>query len=133
MSRYGAGRAILIGTLAAAAFEQDPEAMQANGELIQRLAAYSGIGPDIRIEGGAGLVEARFLESSDALALIAINHAEAPERVTFSFARNIPEAIWQNMETGTAVDFLLTPDGPKYTRTFPARDVMVLVIKQKYR
>jgi beta-galactosidase len=131
LSRYGAGRAILIGTLAAAAFEQDPESMPANAELIQRLLAYAGIGPEVRIEGGAGLVEARFLESSDALLLIAINHAETPERVTLEFGRDVPEAIWQNMETGSGVDFVLTAAGPRYTRTFGGRDVMVLVISKK--
>ena len=73
--RYGSGRAILIGTFPSAAFEQDPEKMRATGELLQRLVAAAGVVPEIRIDGAAGLVEARFLESLDAIVLIAINHA----------------------------------------------------------
>ena len=96
----GSGRAILIGTFPSAAFEQDPDKMRSRGELLQRLIASAGVAPEIRIEGGAGRVEARFLESSNAIVLIAINHGDAAERVTFNFGPDVPEAIWQNMETG---------------------------------
>ena len=71
------------------------------------------------------LVEARFLESADAFLLIAINHAENPKHVTLTFPPDIPEAIWQNMETGAAVNFVLGPNGPIYTRSFAPRGVMV--------
>ena len=42
MSTYGTGRAILIGSFPSAAFEQQPETMRANGELLQRLVASAG-------------------------------------------------------------------------------------------
>lgn len=133
MSAYGAGRAILIGSFPSAAFEQDPVTMRASGDLLQRLAAVAGIAPEVRIEGAPGLVEARFLESPAAIVLIAINHADTPQKVTMSFAADVPEAIWQNMETGAAVSFVQGPDGPVYTHAFAARDVMVLVRGKRLR
>jgi hypothetical protein len=127
LSRYGEGRAILIGTFPSAAFEQDPEKMRATGELLQRLVAYAGVKPDVHIEGAPGLVEARFLESAGAIVLIALNHSDTAQKVTFSFAPSIPEAIWQNMETGSQVSFVQGPNGPTYTHTFGPRDAIVLV------
>ena len=132
-SPQGSGRAILIGTFPSAAFEQDPEKMRRTGEFLQRLIATAGITPEIRIDGGAGRVEARFLESSNALVLIAINHGDTAERVTLKFAPDVPEAIWQNMETGSAVNFVQGPDGPTYSHAFGARDVMVLVRGKRLR
>jgi hypothetical protein len=133
MTTQGKGRAVLIGTYPSAAFEQDPEKMRSTGELLQRLIASAGVAPEIRIDGGAGRVEARFLESSNAIVLIAINHGDSAERVTFKFAPEVPEAIWQNMETGAAVNFVQGPDGPTYVHAFGARDVMVLVRGKRLR
>jgi beta-galactosidase len=132
-AHQGSGRAILIGTFPSAAFEQDPEKMRATGELLQRLVASAGVAPEIRIDGGAGRVEARFLESSDAIVLIAINHGDSAERVTFRFGPDVPEAIWQNMETGAAVNFVQGADGPTYAHSFGPRDVMVLVRGKRLR
>src|SRR6185503_3295361 len=114
----GTGRAILVGTFPSAAFEQDPDKMRGTGELLQRLIASAGVAPEIGIDGGAGRVEARFLESSNAIVLIAINHADTAERVTFKFGPDVPEAIWQNMETGAAVNFVQGPNGPTYAHAF---------------
>jgi hypothetical protein len=133
LSKYGAGRAILIGSFPAAAFEQDPEKARLGGDLLARLTELAGVRPEVRIDGAAGLVEARFLESSDALLLIAINHAETPQKVKLTFTHEIPEAIWQNMETGASVHFVAGPEGPSYTHAFAARDVLVLMIKKALR
>jgi hypothetical protein len=85
------------------------------------------------IDGGQDNVEAHWLESPDALLLIAINHASEPRDVTLTFAPAIPEAIWQNMLTGSAVNFVAGPKGPVYTRTFAARDVLVLMIRKRWK
>ena len=133
LSNYGSGRAVLIGTFPSAAFEGDPVKLRATGELLQRLVASAGVAPEVRIDGAAGLVEARFLESSDALVLIAINHDESSQKVTFGFGPDVPEAIWQNIETGAAVSFVQGPGGPTYAHAFAARDVMVLVRAKRLR
>jgi beta-galactosidase len=133
MSRYGSGRAILIGTFPSAAFEQDPEKMRGSGELLQRLVASAGVAPEVRIDGAPGLVEARFLESPGALLFIAINHADEPQKVTFAFGPDVPEAIWQNMESGAAVSFVQSATGPTYAHTFGPRDTMVLVRGKRLR
>ncbi len=92
-----------------------------------------GVDPEIRIEPGDGLVEARFLESADALVLVAMNYDATPRTVTFTFALDVPEAIWQNLETGAAVSFVQSPAGPTYRRAFAARDVLVLVRGKRLR
>lgn len=107
--------------------------MRAAGELLQALVAMAGVSPDVRIDGGAGSVEARFLESSDARVLIAINHADTPQKVTMTFTPDTQEAIWQNMESGAAVNFVAGPEGPTYTHAFAARDVLVLMIRKALR
>jgi beta-galactosidase len=133
MTPYGNGRAILVGGFPAAAFEQDPEKFRGAGDLLRHLAAVAGIRPEVRIDGARGLVEARFLESSEALVLVAINHAETPQTVTMTFAPEMPEAIWQNMESGAAVNFVAGPSGPAYTVAFAPRDALVLMIRKQYR
>ena len=87
----------------------------------------------ITIDGGQDTVEAHWLESPDALLLIALNHAVGPRDVTLTFAPAIPEAIWQNMLTGSAVNFVAGPKGPFYTRTFPPHDVLVLMIRKRWK
>jgi hypothetical protein len=85
------------------------------------------------IDGGQDKVEAHWLESPDALLLIAVNHAAEPRDVTITFAPAIPEAIWQNMLTGSAVNFVAGPAGPVHTRTFAAHDVLVLMIRKRWK
>jgi len=133
MSRHGQGRAILIGALPGAAFEEDPAEFRASGDLLAALAEDAGAAPDVRISGGAGLVEARYLESSEATVIIIMNHAETPRQVTLTFSPDTPEAIWLNLETGTSVHFVAGPDGPTWTHAFGPRDVAALMIRKEYR
>jgi beta-galactosidase GanA len=133
MSRYGSGRAILIGSFPSAAFEQDPDKARASGDLLAQLTSLAGVTPEVRIDGAPGLVEARFLESADALVLIAINHSDSPQRVTLTFTPDTPEAIWLNMETGASVNFVAGSSGPSYTHSFARRDVLVLMIRKALR
>jgi hypothetical protein len=100
---------------------------------LQRRVAAAGVTPEIRIDGAGGLVEARFLESSDAMLLVALNHADTAQTVTMRFTPETPEAIWQNMETGAAVNFIQGPDGPVYRYSFAPRDVLVLVRGKRLR
>ena len=85
------------------------------------------------IEGGQNTVEAHWLESDDALVLIAVNHAGEPRDVTLTFNLAVPEAIWQNMLTGGAVNFVAGPNGPIYQRRFAAHDVLVLMIRKRLK
>jgi hypothetical protein len=133
MSRYGSGRAILIGTLAGAAFERDPAGARDTGNLLGALALLAGATPEVRLSGGGGQVETRFLESAAAIVLIGINHSNEPQKVTMTFTPDTPEAIWLNLETGASVNFVAGPDGPTYTYAFKPRDVVVLMIKKEWR
>jgi len=133
MSRYGSGRAVLIGSFPAAAFEQDPRQARLTGDLLAALAAGAGVAPDVRISGAPGLVEARYLESSAAVMLIGLNHADTSQTVTMTFSADTPEAIWLNLETGASINFVAGPGGPTYTHAFGPRDVLVLMIKKDLR
>lgn len=107
--------------------------LPADRDAAGKVLAAARITPDVRIDGGAGLVEARFLESADAMLLIGMNHADGPQKVTMSFTPDTPEAIWVNLETGTSVSFVQTKNGPVLTHTFGPRDVLVLVRGKRLR
>jgi Beta-galactosidase/Beta-galactosidase trimerisation domain len=100
---------------------------------IAEIVARAGVRPDVRIEGASGPVETRFLESSDVLLLIGLNYADVQQRVTLTFTPDTQEAIWQNMETGAAINFVAGPEGPTYTYTFGPRDALVLMIRKSVR
>jgi beta-galactosidase len=97
------------------------------------LAARAGVTPDVRIVGANGPVETRFLESSNVIMIIGLNHSDRSQKVTMTFAPDTQEAIWQNMETGSAVNFVAGPDGPTYTYWFRPRDALVLMIRKTVR
>ena len=65
--------------------------------------------------------------------LVAANLTDSVQRVTLKFASDTPEAIWQNMELGGAVNFVAGPEGPIYSRTFTPHDVVVLMIRKQYK
>ena len=78
-------------------------------------------------------VEVRLLESADAIVIIGLNPDPAPRRVTIVFSPEIPEAIWQNLETGTAASFIMTKEGPTFEHLFGPRDALVLMIRKRLR
>ena len=87
----------------------------------------------IALKGGQDSVETHWLESADALLLIAVNHAAESRNVTFTFPQEIPEAVWQNMLSGASVNFVAGPTGPYYEHTLPGHDVMVLMIRKRWK
>jgi hypothetical protein len=86
----------------------------------------SGADPESR-------VEVRLLESPDAIVIICLNHDAAPRKVTIAFSPEMPEAIWQNLDTGTAVSFIMTKEGPSFEHLFAPRDALVLMIRKRLR
>lgn len=91
--------------------------------------------PDVVVSADPnGKVSTRFLESEAAMVLILTNAgAGSPAAVTMNFSSDIPEAIWQNMLTGAAVNFVAGPDGPMYEKTLPPDGVLVLMIRKRWR
>ena len=85
-----------------------------SADRLGQLVSSAGVAPVVKIDGGQGFVETRFLESADVLMLIALNHGAASQKVTMTFAPDTQEAIWQNMETGAGVNFVAGPGGPTY-------------------
>jgi hypothetical protein len=86
------------------------------------------------VTGASGApVDVKLLESADALMIVALNYSPAPQAVTINFAADMPEAIWQNLETGAAVHFVMGRDGPSLAHTFAPRDAMVLMIRKTLR
>ena len=91
--------------------------------------------PDVTLAGNDDRnVSARFLESGDALVLVVTGSAfDRPREITMTFSAEMPEAIWQNMLTGGAVNFVAGPTGPTYTRTLEPNGVLVLMIRTRWR
>ena len=113
------------------------EAAAAFADVVTRNAALFGpLRPSsraVRVAAATPDIFARFVESNDAIVLVAANLTDAEQRVTLTFGADTPEAIWQNMEHGGAVNFVAGPEGPLYTRVFPPHDVVVLMIRTQYR
>ena len=86
----------------------------------------------VRIDNGEG-VDVRLLESADAMLIVGVNAGLARRTATITFAPDIPEAIWQNLETGTSVNFVMSPNGPVLEHTFAPRDALVLSIRKGRR
>ena len=86
----------------------------------------------IRIEP-AGDMHGYVLESADAIVLIVLNESKTTRRVTLTFPPDLPEAIWQNMEAGNAVNFVMGSQGPYVEHTFSPHDALVLAIRKKLR
>jgi beta-galactosidase len=134
LSTYGSGQAILIGSFPAAAYDQDPAALETTGDLLRRLASLGGVEPAIAVSGPPpGLVEGRMLESPGAFVFIGLNHDTAPHEATFAFGRDVPIAEWQNLETAAVVQFAQRSAGSTYTHRFGPRDAVVLVIGKRRR
>lgn len=91
-------------------------------------------GPEhpVRVEPSGGIV-GHILESPDAIVIIGLNHSDRTRRVKLTFPPDIPEAIWQDMEAGRAVHFVMGPDGPYYDHTFAPHDALVLAIRKRLR
>lgn len=81
------------------------------------------------VEGGRG-VEVRILESTEAIVIVAFNPAAEVRKVTLRFPPDVPEAIWQNIEEGVSVNFVMDKDGPFHAHTFAPHDVLVLTIRK---
>ena len=82
---------------------------------------------------GGAPIEVRLLESPQALMIIAVNRAASPRTARIQFAQDIPEAIWQNLETGAAVNFVMGNTGPYLEHSFAAHDALVLMIRKTLR
>lgn len=104
-----------------------------NEALFAPLRPRSGGVTSVSSAGGGTPVEVKLLESPDALVIVGLNSAAAPRTATITFTTEIPEAIWQNLETGTAVNFVMGKAGPFLEHTFAPRDVLVLMIRKKLR
>jgi hypothetical protein len=124
---FGRGRAILVGSFPAAAFEQDPVRNRMAGTLLQAMISDLGVTPDVDLTGGDGMVEARVLDAGGARILIAINHDEMRRRVTFKLSSSLAAGPWTSLETGArsnVVDGVLSWDAAP-------RDVLVLVRREE--
>lgn len=108
------------------------------GNITRNAALFAPLRPresaaDVRADAPPSVIDARLLESNVAFVLIVANQTSSVRRVTLRFSGELPEAIWQNMETGAAVNFVASAEGPTYTRSFTPFGVVVLMIRKQYR
>lgn len=100
-----------------------------NPALFEPLRPAGGSADRVRVEG-TGEVEAGWLESRDALVLVAVNHGGAAARAVVTFARGTKQEFWQNLETGDRVTLAMRGEAPSLTHAFAARDALVLMIRK---
>jgi hypothetical protein len=118
-----------------------PEALKAAADFADNVTRNAALFAPLLPRTGPPLVRvargrrigATFLESVDALVLIAVNPSDDEVRARLDFSAEVPEAIWQNMESGAAVNFVAGAEGPYYERTFPPKDVLVLMIRKRWK
>ncbi len=103
-----------------------------NQALFAPLRARAGGIRDVVGANGAP-VDVKLLESPQALVIVAVNFSPSVQKVTINFTPDIPEAIWQNLETTTSVNFVMGRNGPFLEHTFTPRDTLVLMIRKKLR
>jgi beta-galactosidase len=135
INEFGKGRAVLIGSFIAAAFEQDPQKNAASGALIAALVALAGAEPRVKVDGEPGLrgmVEARVMESERAMLLVAINHDTQSHAVTIELPPDAPGGEWQNLETAASLPLpgARAGRGPRFEHRFGPRDVLVLLARK---
>jgi hypothetical protein len=87
----------------------------------------------VRSDAGGPSIDVELLESPEAILIVGLNYSSAPRTATITFAPDIPEAIWQNLETGTSVNFVMTAKGPVLEHVFAPRDALVLMIRKTLR
>ena len=85
----------------------------------------------LSISGGKVLVT--ILESAQAIVIVACNTSSEVRTASITFPPQMPEAIWQNMEHGNSVHFVIGPSGPVLEHTFQPQDALVLAIRKTLR
>ena len=105
--------------------------LTANQALFAPLAARTS-NNSVQVEPAGG-ISVHILESAEAIVIVGLNHTDRTRRVKLTFPEDLPEAIWQNMEAGNAVNFVAGPRGPSYEHTFSPQDALVLAIRKKLR
>ena len=121
--------------------QDNPEALSAAAAFAEAVTRNAGLYANLRSDAwtlepkveGHSDVHAHLLRSRNALVLFAINHGEAAGPATIRFPPGVPEAIWRNLLTGVAVNFVTSARGVEYARTFAPLEVVVLVIDAKER
>jgi hypothetical protein len=103
-----------------------------NLELFAPLTRREMRAEPIDVAPSAGIA-VRVLESADAIVIVGLNESEKTRRVKITFPPSLPEAIWQDMEAGNAVHFVMEKRGPVYTHSFAPHDVLVLAIRKRLR
>jgi len=107
------------------------------GVITRNSALFAPLQPrragEVTVTGGGSGVSVSILESAEAIAVIAVNHSPDVRKVTITFPPDTPEAIWQNMEAGNEVHFVMGRTGPSLEYTFAGEDVLVLAISKKLR
>jgi beta-galactosidase len=118
---FGRGRAILIGTFPAAAYELDQAKAAGAGALLKSLVESAGVTPPVSIDTAAGSVEARLLDAGAATLLIAINHDSSAHEVNLQLPQTL-SGRWSKLDGS---EFAET--GFTITWRARARDELVLV------
>jgi beta-galactosidase len=120
----GKGKAILIGSFAALAYQRRPE-QAATKQFLVALAKSAGVQPPVGVSGEAtGEIETRRLLTGADEYLFAFNHAEKPARATIELRRGGGSA--RDVVTGEAVPTAAAGGALRFDKQFAPGEVWVL-------
>ncbi len=127
---FGKGKAVLVGSFLARAFERHHEA--STGRFLLALARQAGVSAEVEVSGPAtSQVEVRRLVNERYQFLFAFNHATAPEDATISV--RLPWSVGEarNLADGRAVLFREAGGKAIFQKTLEAGEIWVLRLERR--
>lgn len=122
---FGKGRAIILGSFAALAFERDSS--NSTGQLLRSLARAAGVSPEVEVSGnGSDKVEVRRLVSDRRQLLLIFNHADAPAEANISV--RLPWSVSEatNLENSQAIPVRQSEGAISLQQTLAGGQILVL-------
>ncbi len=121
--QFGKGKAILVGSFLALAYERHPEASA--GRLLVALARGAGVSPDVEVTG-APQVEVRRLTGERFDFLFVFNHSNGPADTTLSVRLPWPLEAARDLADQRAVPFRAVGESVVFRKSLAAGETWVL-------
>jgi beta-galactosidase len=123
MSTYGKGRTLMLGSYVSAAFQSRPSPETAR--FYHALLAWAGVEAPLSVSGS--MLEARILESPEALLVFLFNHdGSTPARAQVSLRRSVAATDAVNIVTGATLPLREEKGRATFDAVVDPLDVLVL-------
>jgi beta-galactosidase len=123
--KFGKGRAILVGSFPALAYQRQLNA--STKRLLLALARSAGVSPEVEVSGlGTSEVEVRRLTSDRVQFLFAFNHARTPAQAAISVRLPWPAVSARNLENDRDVSVRMSAGKALLQKTLAAGEIWVV-------